>query len=59
MRTQLVAACLLIASLADAKDLMLRQRSSGGMVGGTTEETVYITGDKIVTDAPNSRREAS
>jgi hypothetical protein len=56
MRTPLVVGCLLVASLVDAADLMIRQRSSGTMGGPTpTEETVYIAGDKIVTDSPTMR----
>lgn len=56
MRTRLVVACLLVASLADAKDLIIRQRSSGGVGGpAASEETVYLAGDKIVTESPQMR----
>ena len=56
MRTMLVVAGLLVASLVEAKDLTIRQRSSGTMSGpAPTEETVYIAGDKIVTESPAVR----
>jgi hypothetical protein len=56
MRTLLIAGCLLVASLVEAKDLMIRQRSTSSMGGGApTEETVYIAGDKIVTESPTVR----
>jgi hypothetical protein len=56
MRTLLLVGCLLLASLADANDLVIRQRSTGSMSpSGPTEETVYIAGDKIVTESPTIR----
>jgi len=56
MRIVLVVTCLLLVSSADAKDLVVRQRSSTGFTGAApTEETVYLTDDKIVTDAPALR----
>jgi hypothetical protein len=56
MRIGLVLSCLLLAAAVEAKDLVVKQRSSSGFGGGqTTDETVYITADKIVTDAPAVR----
>jgi hypothetical protein len=56
MRIGLVLSCLLLAAAVEAKDLVVKQRSSSGFGGGTpNDETVYITGDKIVTDAPAMR----
>jgi hypothetical protein len=52
-----VLSCLLVlAAAVDAKDLVVRQRSSSGFGGGTpSDETVYITNDKIVTDSAGVR----
>lgn len=56
MRTALTMACLLLASTVGAKDLIVHQRSSTAMSGpGPHEETVYLAGDKIVTDSPATR----
>ena len=57
MRTGLVLSCLLLLVTAVfAKDLVVRQRSSSGFGGGSSsDETVYITGDKIITDSPPVR----
>jgi hypothetical protein len=56
MRIGLLVACLLLASVAGAKDLVVRQRSSttlGGPASG--EETVYLTAHTIVTDSAAMR----
>jgi hypothetical protein len=57
MRIGLVLSCLLLlAAVADAKDLVVKQRSSSGFGGGApNDETVYITNDKIVTDSSSVR----
>ena len=57
MRIGLLLSCLLLlAAVVDAKDLVVRQRSSSGFGGGTAvDETVYITTDKIITDAAAMR----
>jgi flagellar hook-associated protein FlgK len=56
MRTPITLACLLLASSVGAKDLIVHQRSTAG-TGPLTprEETVYLAGDKIVTDGDASR----
>ena len=51
MRSALVLSCLLLAAAVEAKDLVVKQRSSSGFGGGVpSDETVYITTGKIVTD---------
>src|SRR5262244_276601 len=57
MRIGLVLSCLLLlAAAVDAKDLVVKQRSSSGFGGGTpNDETVYITDDKMVTDSAGVR----
>jgi hypothetical protein len=56
MRIGLVLSCLLLAAAVEAKDLVVKQRSSSGFGGGVpSDETVYITNDKIVTDAAAMR----
>ena len=57
MRIGLVLSCLLLlATAVDAKDLVVKQRSSSGFGGGApNDETVYITNDKIVTDSAGVR----
>jgi hypothetical protein len=56
MRIGLVLSCLLLAAAVEAKDLVVKQRSSSGFGGGqTNDETVYVTSDKIVTDSPEQR----
>jgi hypothetical protein len=53
MRTALVlCALLLMTSVVSAKDLVVRQRSVSGFGGvPPNEETVYLAGDRIVTDS--------
>jgi len=57
MRIGLVLSCLvLLVATVDAKDLVVKQRSSSGFGGGTpNDETVYITDDKMVTDSAGVR----
>jgi len=56
MRTLLVLGLLVLASTVGAKDLVVRQRSTGGFGGpGPSEETVYLAGDKIATDSRTAR----
>lgn len=51
-----VGGLLLLASTVGAKDLIVRQRSSTGLGGPEAgEETVYLAGDTIVTDAAAQR----
>ena len=52
---RLVLSCLLVASTVGATDLIVRQRASAGAGATPREETVYLAGDKIATDAPNAR----
>lgn len=57
MRIALVVGCLLLASAADAKDLVIRQMATNVLTGPTpTEETVYLVGDTIVTESAALRQ---
>lgn len=56
MRIRLALGCLLLASSVGAKDLIVHQRSSAGFGGPPPrDETVYIAGDKIVTESSAAR----
>ena len=56
MRFALVLGWLVVATAAGATDLVIHQRSASSIDGGPPrEETVYLTADKVVTDAPTMR----
>jgi hypothetical protein len=55
MRVGLVLGCLLVASIAAANDLVIRQRSSNSLGAPAGEETVYLADNTIVTDSTAMR----
>jgi len=56
VRTAIALACLVLASTVGAKDLIVHQRSVAGLGPPTPrEETVYLAGDKIITDSSTNR----
>jgi hypothetical protein len=57
MRIALVLAVLAVASTVAAKDMIVRQRSMTGFGSNTgpSEETVYLSGDRITTDSDAMR----
>ena len=56
MRTLLLVGSVLLAATVGATDLVVHQRLSNGLPGsGASTETVYLAGDKMVTDAGTTR----
>ena len=56
MRTLVALGLLLVATSADAGDLVVHQRSTTSLSGsGSRDETVYLTRDVVVTDSTAAR----